>query len=82
MWSLAFPLGNPTFGHLPRRRSLSQFLKFREACFMSATILQFRKPSTPQVNPIMVGIAQYFIGLAIVGLVMIAMIDGFMGERR
>jgi hypothetical protein len=49
---------------------------------MSATILPFRKPSTPQVNPIMAGMAGYFIALAIVGLTVIAVADAFMGERR
>jgi hypothetical protein len=46
-------------------------------------VVEFRrKPATPQVNPIMAGFAQYFIGLAIVGLLVIAVADAFMGERR
>lgn len=45
-------------------------------------VVPFRKPSTPQVNPIMAVTAQYFIGLAIVGLTVIAVADAFMGERR
>jgi hypothetical protein len=49
---------------------------------MSAVILPFRKPNTPQVNPIMAGIAGYFIGLAIVGLMVIAVADAIMAERR
>jgi hypothetical protein len=47
---------------------------------MSAVILPFRKPA--QVNPITVMAAQYFIGLAIVGLVLIDLTRIFMGERR
>jgi hypothetical protein len=46
---------------------------------VTAQILPFRKPSTPQVDPIMAGIAGYFIGLAIVGLTVIAVADAFMG---
>jgi hypothetical protein len=52
---------------------------------MSAVILPFRKPNTPQVNPIMAGIAGYFIALAIVGLTVSAGADAFMGgdtQRR
>jgi hypothetical protein len=46
---------------------------------MSAVILPFRKPTTPQVNPIMEATAAYFIGLAIVGLLVIAIWDQAMG---
>jgi hypothetical protein len=46
---------------------------------MSAQIIPFRKPSTPQVNPIMEATAAYFIGLAIVGLLVIAVWDQAMG---
>lgn len=44
-----------------------------------SNILPFRKPSTSQVNPIEIMAAQYFIGLAIVGLMLVAMADAFMG---
>jgi hypothetical protein len=49
---------------------------------VTAQIIPFRKPNIPQVNPIMAGIAGYFIVLAIVGLTAIAVADAFMGERR
>jgi hypothetical protein len=47
-------------------------------------VLQFRRrpPVVSQDNPFMVPIAQYFIGLAICGLIAIAIIDQCMGERR
>jgi hypothetical protein len=44
-------------------------------------VVEFRrKPATPQVNPIMAGAEMYLIGLAVVGLITIAMIDGLMGD--
>lgn len=45
-------------------------------------VIPFRRPNVSQANPVMVPIAQYFIGLAIVGLIAISMIDAFTGKRR
>jgi hypothetical protein len=53
--------------------------KIHEAFRMTAQILPFRKPSTPQVNPIMEATAAYFIGIAIVGLLVIAVWEQVMG---
>lgn len=47
-------------------------------------VLQFRRrpPVVSQDNPFMVPFAQYFISVALLGLVAIAIIDQCMGERR
>jgi hypothetical protein len=45
-------------------------------------VVPLRKPATPQVNPIMEAMAAYFIGLAIVGLLVIAIWDQAMGGDK
>lgn len=56
-----------------------------EGSNLMADILEFRRPDREkpaQANPLMVPVAQYFIGVAIVGLLVISIIDVYMGDQR